>query len=362
MPLLQVVLILMVVVLLITAVILLILMLKRQRRPAGEDQLLRSIESIKAELISKQMEGLISLRESLDTTGRLVNDRLAEGSSSIDNRLKVFGEIEQKLGQLEQQTQSLEKIGQNIQSLSELLKPPKVRGILGEMLLENLLNDILPDSMFATQYQFPDGSRVDVIIRMGKKILPIDSKFPLESYQRLVKENNPQNQKDFNTAIKKQIDTINKKYLRPDLNTTDFVLLYIPSEAVYYQFIAGKEKDLFEYALSKKVIPSSPGHLYAFLVSMSAVFAEISLTADPSKLTGIISNIADSLERLKQLHQRMEGSGRSISTCLSKVKEELDLTSTHLDKLLLPKTEQTKPVITEQVSVNFDSDNGLSSI
>ena len=95
---------------------------------------------------------------------------------------------------------------------------------------------------------------------------------------------------------------------------------------------------------------------------MSAVFAEISLTADPSKLTGIISNIADSLERLKQLHQRMEGSGRSISTCLSKVKEELDLTSTHLDKLLLPKTEQTKPVITEQVSVNFDSDNGLSSI
>lgn len=328
-------------VLLVTAIVLLILMLKRQKQPANEDQLLRSIESIKAELISKQMEGLISLRESLDTTGKLVHDRLAEGSSSIDNRLKVFGEIEQKLGQLEQQTQSIEKIGQNIQSLSELLKPPKVRGILGEMLLENLLKDILPDNMFATQYQFPDGSRVDVIIKMGKKILPIDSKFPLESYQRLIKDDNSQNKKEFNTAFKKQIDSINKKYHRPDLNTTDFVLLYIPSEAVYYQFIAGKDKDLFEYALNKKVIPSSPGHLYAFLVSMSAVYAEMSLTSDPAKLIGIISNITDSLKRLKQLHQRMEGSGRNINSCLTKVKDELDATSSHLDQLLLPELENS---------------------
>jgi len=324
-------------VLLIAAIVLLIAMLKRQKQGTNEDQLLRSIESIKAELISKQMEGLISLRESLDTTGKLVHDRLAEGSNSIDNRLKVFGEIEQKLGQLEHQTQSLEKIGQNIQSLSELLKPPKVRGILGEMLLENLLKDILPDNMFVTQYQFPDGSRVDVVIKMGKKVLPIDSKFPLESYQRLVKDNSPQNHKEFNTAFKKQIDSINKKYLHPDLNTTDFVLLYIPSEAVYYQFISGKDKDLFEYALSKRVIPSSPGHLYAFLVSMSAVYAEMSLSADSAKLTGIVSNITDSLVRLKQLHQRLEGSGRNINSCLSKVKDELDLTSSYLDKLVIPK-------------------------
>ncbi len=346
-------------VLLIAAVVLLILMLKRQKPPASDDQLLRSIESIKAELISKQMEGLISLRESLDTTGKMVHDRLAEGSNSIDNRLKVFGEIEQKLGQLEQQTLSLEKIGQNIQSLSELLKPPKVRGILGEMLLENLLKDILPDNMFDTQYQFPDGSRVDVIIKMGKKILPIDSKFPLESYQRLVKEDNAQNHKEFKNAFKKQIDSIKKKYHRPDLNTTDFVLLYIPSEAVYYQFIAGKDKDLFEYALNKKVIPSSPGHLYAFLVSMSAVYAEISLTSDPAKLTGIISNIVDSLKRLKQLHQRMEGSGRNINSCLSKVKEELDITTLNLDKLLIPKSDnsQDDEIIDNDVEAYLQNNN-----
>ncbi|MFQ5453870.1 MAG: DNA recombination protein RmuC, partial [Candidatus Zixiibacteriota bacterium] len=122
------------------------------------------ISSFKVDLISKQLEGLSSLRESFDNTSRLINDRLAESTSTLDRRMATVGEIENKLGQLSTQTKNIEDIGKNIQSLSKLLKPPKLRGNLGELLLENLLAQILPKALFDTQYRFNDGSRVDTVV------------------------------------------------------------------------------------------------------------------------------------------------------------------------------------------------------
>ncbi len=204
---------------------------------------------LKSDIVRQQMEGLLSLRQSLDSANLVLSERLSEGNTAMEGRLALFGEIENRLGQLTMQTKNIETVGRNIQSLSELLKPPKLRGGLGEVFLENLLGQILPRSLFDMQYRFDDGQRVDAIVRIGDRLLPIDSKFPLESYQRLDgTTNGKQNLKEFTRVLKQQIDSIATKYLHPELGTTDFAVMYIPSEAVYYQLIAGPCRTQFWFA------------------------------------------------------------------------------------------------------------------
>ena len=171
----------------VLAVLVWLVMLLKTR--TGADEMTRvdaALQTLKSELISTQMEGLVSLRESLDSANRLLNERLAEGTETLDRRLELFGEIEKKLTQLEIQARAIQEVGQNIQSLSELLKPPRLRGGLGELLLENLLSQILPNSLYTAQYRFPDGHRVDAVVKLGERLLPIDSKFPLETFQHVL--------------------------------------------------------------------------------------------------------------------------------------------------------------------------------
>jgi len=165
------------------------------------------ILSLKNELVSQQMEGLISLRQSLDSGTQLLNERLAQGTGAIDKKMEIVGVIENKLGQLAAQTKNIEQIGNNIQSLSKLLRPPKLRGNLGEILLENLLKEILPSALIETQYCFKDGQRVDAIVKLSDRLLPIDSKFPLDAFERIISDENSEEsaeiaKKEFNVSIK----------------------------------------------------------------------------------------------------------------------------------------------------------------
>jgi len=301
----------------------------RTSRPGTDHQLLAALESLKAELASSQSQSFLSLRDSIDAANKVINERLAEGSGAIDRRLAVFAEVEQKLADLAAQTRNLQTIGENIQSLSELLRPPKLRGQIGEQLLENLLNQILPTALWEKQYQFPNGPRVDAVIKIGERLLPVDAKFPLESFQRLSQQ--PEDAKiarEFTTAIKKHVDAIASKYIRPSDNTTEFALMYIPAEAVYYRVAAGEDTTAFEYALAQRVIPSSPGHLYSFLASLSAVYSEIqlaqaSLAEGGRELSTALNDLSGSIEKLAGLQGRMEGSLRALSNALEKSRSEL---------------------------------------
>jgi DNA recombination protein RmuC len=324
--------------LLLLAVVWLIVVIYRRRKDTGETELLKStVENLKAELVDSQMKGLLALRESLDSASRLINDRLAEGSSSLDRRLGVFGTIEKKLGELEQQTNNIERIGRDIKSLADILKPPKMRGSLGEILLENLLSQILPPALFSTQISFPNGTRVDAIIKVGDRLLPVDSKFPLESFQRLDASDAPDKaRKEFDRTLKQHINAIHDRYLHPELKTTQFALMYIPSEAVYYQIVTDKNQEVLTYAMTKKVIPSSPGHLYAFLVSIAAVYAEVGLAGDVERLTAAVSGLLESLSHLQRFHERMEGSTRTLTLTLSKSRDEMTQLAYHIDRLKEP--------------------------
>ena len=339
-------------------------LIARQRSNASTDTsqaLLTALESIKADLATRQSQSFLSLRDSIDSANRVINDRLAEGAGAIDKRLAVFGEVESKLADLAAQTKNLQTIGENIQSLSELLKPPKLRGQIGEQLLENLLGDILPGGLWERQYQFTQGGRVDAVVRLGERLLPIDAKFPLESYQRLAAApEDEQLAKQFTTAIKKHVDAIASKYIRPAENTTEFALMYVPSEAVYYHAISGDDQAAFEYALANRVIPSSPGHLYSFLSSLAAIYGElhiarVSLAEGGRQLLASLTELGDSLEKLGGHHQRMEGSLRALTTALDRSRQEIAAMNASLARVKEPTAE--KPPATRVAESDHVSDN-----
>ena len=202
-------------------------------------------------------------REQSDSLSKTVGERIADTT-------RVFGEVKESLGALTKGTQQIEEVGKNISSLQEILRAPKFRGGFGELLLERLLADILPRENYELQHRFRSGEAVDAVIRIGANLVPIDSKFPLEDFERILAAESEDEQaslrRQFTRTIKKHIDDVTK-YILPDEHTFDFALMYIPAENVYYETILrGKEEsEIYSYSLQKRVIPVSPNSFYAYL-------------------------------------------------------------------------------------------------
>jgi DNA recombination protein RmuC len=213
-----------------------------------------------------------------------VNDRLKENADvlnttqqslgeRLDNAARVVGQVQRSLGGLEEANRKIYEVGKDIASLQEILRAPKLRGGLGEFLLEDLLGQILPSQHFSIQYAFRSGEKVDAVIKLGSCVVPVDAKFPLENFKRMLEavgdEEKNRAKRQFGIDVKKHIDAIAGKYILPDEGTYDFALMYIPAENVYYETIirdgAPEEKSLCHYAMSKHVIPVSPNSLYAYL-------------------------------------------------------------------------------------------------
>ena len=333
----------------------LVIQSRRKDEKSSAESIQAAFQTLTAELVQKQMDGMLALRNSLDQANKILNDRLTESSRSLDKRVEVFGEIKSQIGELAVQAKNIESIGQNIQSLSELLKPPKLRGNVGETFLENMLSQILPKALYELQHSFPSGQRVDAVIKFGDRLFSIDSKFPLEAFNKHI-ENPESNEyrKQFTQSIKKHVDDICARYIIPQEGTLEFAIMYIPAEAIYYQLISN-ESELFSYALSKKVIPSSPGHLYGYLATMSAVYRETGLMNQGRQLTAFINNLADSLQKLSGLHERMDGSVRALTLSLSKARDETRSAEQHLGRIQRPDEEQ--PQIARQIDYLIDNSN-----
>ncbi len=204
------------------------------------------------------------MQERIDFLQKNVGQRL-------DNAARTIGDVQKSLGALEKVTEEIKDISKDISSLQDILKPPKLRGALGETLLAELLEQILPKEYFRLQYNFRTGEKVDAVIVLKNGILPIDAKFPLENFIKFMdvdKKEKGKFKKEFIRDVKKHIDNISRKYIRPSENTLDFAMMYIPAENIYYEVILKEDKgeeSLISYALDKKVIPVSPNSLYAYL-------------------------------------------------------------------------------------------------
>jgi DNA recombination protein RmuC len=193
-------------------------------------------------------------------------------TSTLDRRLEstsqTAGEIQRRLGELGRANEEILARANDLKRLEQALRPPKARGGFGELLLENLLRDRLPPTAFALQHGFAGGERVDAVIKVDR-LVPIDSKFPLDNFERMLGAENDierqQFEKLFARDVKAHVDAIGAKYIRPDEGTYDFAFMYLPSEAIYYELACGKTGALLAYAHEKRVLPVSPTTLTAYL-------------------------------------------------------------------------------------------------
>jgi len=228
---------------------------------------------------AQQMDALRkSVSEAVGALSQQVATSLTDSSKSIharlDNTHHVVGDVRQQLGLLKEASHRMLEIGKDISNLESILQPPKLRGGLGELFLGELLAQIFPPKYYALQYRFKGGETVDAVIKLQLGMVPIDAKFPLENFRRILEAESAEARKPpkraFIKDVKSHIDAIAGKYIRMDEHTFDFALMYIPAENVYYETIIkddafGGEMTLFSYALQKRVIPVSPNSLYAYL-------------------------------------------------------------------------------------------------
>lgn len=221
------------------------------------------------------VEWLKTMQSSLDNTGKTLNsalsssnknltDTLQKGNEELNRRLdgaaRLMGEIQKKAGEFAE-------VSQSMKSLQDYLRSPKLRGNIGEEVLKDLIAQMFPKNSFFLQYSFKSGDKVDAAIKTDGGILPIDSKFPSENFQKLMAAQNETEKetarKDLVRDVKKHIDAISEKYILPEEGTMDFALMYIPSEPIYYEVV--NNLTLTDYARQHRVYPVSPNTLYANL-------------------------------------------------------------------------------------------------
>jgi DNA recombination protein RmuC len=266
-----------VVVLLALMVCALLALLLRTPRPKNDSSALLLKEDLRAlsQDITRLKEGMqVQIGDRLERSQNAMMGSLQRQSSESN---KLISEITRNLTELKESNKRVVDVADDLKTLQNILQNPKQRGGLGEYYLETVLGNVLPPHVYQMQYKFKDGEIVDAIIKLDKgRILPIDSKFSLENYNRLIEERD-KTQKDiltkaFKSDLKNRIDETSK-YIRPSEDTLDYAFMFIPSEAIYYDLLINNvgstgtnSRDLIEYAfIDKKVIIVSPTTLLAYL-------------------------------------------------------------------------------------------------
>src|SRR6266540_6833387 len=234
------------------------------------DRLLTEVALVRgsSESMDRRVE---DLRRSVGERVSAVEDRLAQGQKNVADTL---GEVHEKMGRVFQASQKIQELAGGMTRLEDLLKPPKVRGGLGETFLEQALADVLPPGSWKMRHVFPDGTIVDAAIRVGDFLVPVDSKFPLENFRRSKESADDADRKrarrDFAGDVRRHVDAIATKYIRPGDGTYDFAFMYVPSEAVYCEIVFDEEGvSLADWAAAeRRVIAVSPRLLHVYLATV----------------------------------------------------------------------------------------------
>ncbi|MGA2139282.1 MAG: DNA recombination protein RmuC [Verrucomicrobiia bacterium] len=283
----------------LVAVAVLILVVARQRNqpPQPPDQGMV--------LLQQQMS---AFQERLDKFGQTVAENLQQSSTAmntrLDNAAKVVGDLREKVGQIHE-------VGKAAAELVNILRSPKLRGGMGELFLGDLLAQILPPEHFKLQHRFRSGEAVDAVIQIGNKFVPVDSKFPLENFRRIVDAQSDSERvaarKQFLRDVKKHVDAIASKYILPDEGTYNFALMYVPAENVYYETIikeeasaSGEERPLFSYALEKRVVPVSPNSFYAYLQTILLGLRGMQVEERAQEILNTLARLRGDFEKVQE--------------------------------------------------------------
>jgi DNA recombination protein RmuC len=259
-----------------------------------------------------------NLNQQLAQLGTTLNQRLHENAALMQQTQRALGErldgtaqamsaVHRSLGGLEEANRKIYEIGKDIASLQQILQAPKLRGGLGELLLADLLGQILPADHVLTQYAFRGGQKVDAVIKLGAGLVPVDAKFPLENFRRLLAaetdDERARLRRAFVSDVKRHIDSVASKYILPDEGTFDFALMYIPAENVYYEIVVkddGSEAGIAAYALARKVIPVSPGCFYAYLQALVLGLRGLKIEEQAQDILQQLARLHGDFERFRE--------------------------------------------------------------
>ncbi len=241
--------------------IIILLLLNRRKKGTDEQSLL---------LLQNQIQEIVrTLDTKLGESTRIIQSQFGESA-------KIIQQVTEKLTQLDETNKQVINFADQLKKLENVLTNPKQRGVLGEYYLETVLKNVLPPGSYQMQYEFKDGTRVDAVIFVKDKIIPIDSKFSLENYNRILEAESETERKKWEEAFRNDLKTRideTSKYIRPQEKTMEFAFMFIPSEAIYYDLLINRigtikssTRDLIEYAMGqKKVIIVSPTSFLAYL-------------------------------------------------------------------------------------------------
>jgi DNA recombination protein RmuC len=260
-----------------------------------------------ANLLDRRLDGM-----SKELDRRLVDldRRLYLGLDTVQHAQAqatgVAADVRERVAVVSGIAQQVLESARDLGKLEDLLRPPQARGAFGEVLLEHLLAQGLPEGCWRTQYAFRSGARVDAVLVLNGALVPVDSKFPLEAFARMAAADQGDaarglHRRAFVRDARKHVDAIADKYIRPDEGTFDFALCYLPSEAVYYEFLREEPagESAFRSALERRVFPVSPGTLYAYLLSIGVGLRGLRVEANARRVLDALSALRGDLDRFQ---------------------------------------------------------------
>ena len=272
--------------------------------------------------------GLKLILEQINEVHRTVDTKIGESSRTMNDAVRhQFGESQRLIKEITNELAQVKETGKQVisftdqlQSLQDILKNPKQRGILGEYYLETLLKNILPSTNFQMQYKFANSEIVDAVVFIKDKIIPIDSKFSLENYNRLVEEKNPVEKEKFekffvNDLKNRIIET--SKYIRPSEGTMEFAFMFIPHEAIYYDLIINKigSENLIQTAAHKyKVIIVSPTSFLAYLQTVLQGLKALQIEETAKDIVKRVEELGKHLKAYEDYHGKL---GNSLGTVVN---------------------------------------------
>src|SRR5258708_1843932 len=278
----------------------------------------------------KDEVGLQLILTQLNELSRTVDNKLGESHKQVNESLKfhssesnkIIRDVTERLTRLDETNKQVISFADQLQSLENILKNPKQRGILGEYYLETVLKNVLPPGSYQMQYTFPDSTIVDAVVFVKDKIIPIDSKFSLENYNRMVEERDEVERKRlgkvFEDDLKNRI-LETSKYIQPVQGTTDFAFMFIPHEAIYYDLLTGKvgggEENLIQRAAGKyKVIITSPTSFLAYLQTVLQGLKALQIEESAKEIIKKVEDLGKHLKSYDEYHGKL---GNALNTVVN---------------------------------------------
>lgn len=285
--------------------------------------------------VSQRLESVTkALQDGVSNSAQIAT----QGQTAIANELKNTRE---QIGHIQKQLGEFQELGRGIssatKSLEGILGGAKTRGLLGEVTLERLLEDSLPSSQYATQYRFSSGEAADAIIFLrDKKLVAVDSKFPLDAFRRISAEGD-EAKKAFATAVKGHADSIAKKYIVPNEGTLDLALMFVPSETVYYEMLMtldSKGEALDSYCRGKNIIAVSPNTLYAHLCVIHMGLRGMQIEENAKRISAGLSGIQKNMSTFTDVFEKLGTHLKNAQQSYSDADKRLEKTQNTLDSLV----------------------------